>query len=612
MSTATKQMARRIRKANAPPAEPPQAQPAMGWPEISNVPAQQLPCAALLRHPLNRYPSAAAFAALAESLERVRQLEPIVVRPVVDECIDGPCYQILSGETRWRAALQLGWREIAARVIELDDAQALVLVAEANEARKDLTTCERARLIQRLCLSPAEGGSGLTREAAGRLFGLESGAAASNLVKLLDAPEPWQRRLDQPDVDRDGDTVTIHQGTVREVAKFAALSPAVAEAIEAAYQEELRGGSTAVDQLGQTRDQQLQWVADVVHEGVRLLTEPRYYGYQYGGSHPCYLDLQDAELLAQLEIVELPVGGKKGNDLVRCATNVKLWDQLQMVEIERRQKTKSKGCDRATSKAATAELTPKERAKAERAKRNEQDAQLAKWARDWKHRLLRAALAESLDGDQAVWVLPWLMAAGSGSWRTPLQGLLDYSIETSRVRWADDLSLGGQSRKQPSHNTGVAKILELAGVLRHKYQSHSRAEAMAAQQQLARLLLWPSDSETRDSKLIAAGLPEQLPYYDHDAIERLAEWSDVSIAEAWQQGATDGSVERELIAQLLSRHTFDQLSDLSDELRREPLGVTKKADAVAELLTAHKPGKPLPLPQLLQDKPAKATSKAKR
>ncbi len=611
MSTATKQMARRIRKANAPPAEPSQAQPAMGWPEISNVPAQQLPCAALLRHPLNRYPSAAAFAALAESLERVRQLEPIVVRPVVDECIDGPCYQILSGETRWRAALQLGWKEIAARVIELDDAQALVLVAEANEARKDLTTCERARLIQRLCLSPAEGGSGLTREQAGRLFGLESGAAASNLVKLLDAPEPWQRRLDQPDVARDGDTVTIHQGTVREVAKFAALSPAVATALEAAYQEELRGVSMVAEPLGQTRDQQLQWVADVVDEGVRVLTELRSYGYQHGGHHPCYLDLQDAKLLAQLEIVELPIGGNKGNELVRCATNVKLFDELQIAEIVKRQASKSKGGDRNTSKAATAELSPKERAKADREKRKEQDAQLAKWTRDWKHRLLRAALAESLDGDQAVWVLPWLMAAGSGSWRTPLQGLLDYSIETSRVRWADDLSSGGQSRKQPSHNTGVATILELAGVLRHKYQSRSRAEAMAAQQQLARLLLWPSDSETRDPKLIAAGLPEQLPYYDHDAIERLAEWSDVSIAEAWKHGATDGSVERELIAELLQRHTTAQLTDLADELG-VTLTVTGKAACVSEVLAAHKPGKPLPLPQLLQDKPAKATSKAKR
>jgi len=612
MSTATKDRATKVRKVKALPAAIPESQLETKWPEISDAPAKLLGCIGLARHPLNRTPSEASIDKLVDSLSRVGQLEPLIVRPLPGGDGDDPEYQILSGETRWRAAMQLRWTAIAARVVEMDDAQALLLVAEANEARKDLTTCERARLIQRLCLSPAEGGSGLTREQAGRLFGLESGAAASNLVKLLDAPEAWQRRLDQPDVDRDDDTVTIHQGTVREVAKFAALSPAVATALEAAYQEELRGGSTVVDQLGQTRDQQLQWVADVVHEGVRVLTEPRYYGYQHGGDHPCYLDLQDAELLARLEIVELPIGGKKGNDLVRCATNVKLFDQLQIAEIERRQRSKSKGGSVDKRAPATADLSPKERAKIDREKRKSQDEQLAKWVRDWKHRLLRAALSDSLDSDQAVWVLPWLMAAGSGSWRTPLADLLGYSIETSRLRWSDDLPANDRKRSPSSREqSDVTSLLELAEVLHHKCRSSCALESRACQQLLARLLLWPADSETREPKLIAAGLPEQLPYYDHAAIEQLARWADVSVAEAWRDGATDGSIERALIAELLQRHTTAQLTDLSEQLGVS-LTAKGKAACVAELLAAHKPGAPLPLPQLLQDKPAKATSKAKR
>lgn len=612
MSTATKRMTTRVRKANALPAAISESQPETKWPEIGGVLVPVMPCLHLARHPLNRIPSATSIDKLVESLSRVGQLEPIIVRPLPGGDGDDPEYQILSGETRWRAAMKLHWTTIAARVVELDDAQALLLVAEANEARKDLTTCERARLIQRLCLPPTEGGSGLTREAAGRLFGLESGAAASNLIKLLDAPKAWQRRLDQPDMNPDGDLLVIHQGTVREVAKFAALSTAVAEALEVAYREELRRGSPQRNQLGLTRDEQLQWVADVIHESVRVLTEPRYYGYQYGGSYPCYLDLRDAELLARLEIVELPVGGKKGNDLVRCATNVKLFDQLQIAEIERRQRSKAKGGSVDKRAPATPDLSPKERAKAEREQRKEQDEQLAKWVRDWKHRLLRATLAESLDGDQAVWVLPWLMAAGSGSWRTPLTDLLGYSIETSRLRWSDDLPANDRKRSPSSREqSDVTSLLEMAEVLHHKFRSSCALESRACQQLLARLLLWPADSETREPKLIAAGLPEQLPYYDHAAIEQLARWADVSVAEAWRDGATDGSIERALIAELLQRHTTAQLTDLAEQLGVS-LTAKGKAACVAELLAAHKPGAPLPLPQLLQDKPAKATSKAKR
>ncbi|PPE38340.1 hypothetical protein C4M76_29510, partial [Escherichia coli] len=68
--------------------------------------------------------------------------------------------------------------------------------------------------------------------------------------------------------------------------------------------------------------------SDAMHDAVRVLSGERYYGYQYGGAHKCYLDLQYKDLRACLAIVSLPIGGKSGHDLVECATNVTLFDEL--------------------------------------------------------------------------------------------------------------------------------------------------------------------------------------------------------------------------------------------------------------------------------------------
>jgi ParB/RepB/Spo0J family partition protein len=152
----------------------------------------------LTRHPDNREPTAAAVAAMVASMRAEGQIEPLLVRPMPGpqgERSGAAGWQIISGETRWRAARELGLESLAVRVVDATDPRALELMAICNARRVDLDPVEKARLIARLCAPIVRGGAGLTREAAAKIYGLESGAAASNLVRLLDLPVAWRERV---------------------------------------------------------------------------------------------------------------------------------------------------------------------------------------------------------------------------------------------------------------------------------------------------------------------------------------------------------------------------------------------------------------------------------
>jgi ParB family chromosome partitioning protein len=76
---------------------------------------------------------------LAESIREKGVLEPILVRPI------GPNrYQIISGERRFRAAIQAGLDEIPAIELDVDDREQLEIALIENIQRKDLTPFEEA------------------------------------------------------------------------------------------------------------------------------------------------------------------------------------------------------------------------------------------------------------------------------------------------------------------------------------------------------------------------------------------------------------------------------------------------------------------------------------
>lgn len=117
---------------------------------------------------------------LIESIQQTGILQPITVRRV------GDGYQLVAGERRWRAALQIGLPRIPVVVREVNDQQMLELALIENIQREDLNPIEKAKAYQQLIRS-----FNLTQEEAARRLGQDRSTVA-NFIRLLDLPEEIQ------------------------------------------------------------------------------------------------------------------------------------------------------------------------------------------------------------------------------------------------------------------------------------------------------------------------------------------------------------------------------------------------------------------------------------
>jgi ParB family chromosome partitioning protein len=127
--------------------------------------------------------------ALAESIKLRGVLQPVLVRPV-----PGGTYELIAGERRWRAA-QLAELETLPAIIRYhDDAGSLELALVENMVREDLNPVEQARA----CAALTEE-LGLTREEVGARVG-RSRVSVSNLIRLLDLPDPALRAIERGDL----------------------------------------------------------------------------------------------------------------------------------------------------------------------------------------------------------------------------------------------------------------------------------------------------------------------------------------------------------------------------------------------------------------------------
>ncbi len=104
-------------------------------------------------------------------------LEPLVVRQRGDR------FQIIAGERRYQAAVQLGLRELPVVVREVDDTQMLALALIENLQRKDLTPFEEAEALQGLAER-----CGYTHEDLARRLG-KSRTSVTESLALTALPE---------------------------------------------------------------------------------------------------------------------------------------------------------------------------------------------------------------------------------------------------------------------------------------------------------------------------------------------------------------------------------------------------------------------------------------
>jgi ParB family chromosome partitioning protein len=130
-----------------------------------------------------------ALAELVHSIREIGLLQPIVVRPVADAAADGPHYELVAGERRWRAAREAGLDPIPAIVRETADDVLLRDALLENLHRSQLNALEEAAAYQQLLDD-----FGCTQEELATRIG-RSRPQVSNTLRLLRLPAPVQRRV---------------------------------------------------------------------------------------------------------------------------------------------------------------------------------------------------------------------------------------------------------------------------------------------------------------------------------------------------------------------------------------------------------------------------------
>jgi ParB family chromosome partitioning protein len=125
-----------------------------------------------------------ALEELKASIEEVGFLQPIVVRET-----DGPQYELVMGERRWRAAQALGKDTIPAIVRDTPDDAMLRDALLENIHRANLNPLEEAAAYQQLLEE-----FGATHEELAKRIG-RSRPQISNTIRLLNLPAPVQRRV---------------------------------------------------------------------------------------------------------------------------------------------------------------------------------------------------------------------------------------------------------------------------------------------------------------------------------------------------------------------------------------------------------------------------------
>jgi ParB family chromosome partitioning protein len=129
-----------------------------------------------------------ALAELVTSIREVGLLQPVVVREL-DADADGPRYELVMGERRWRASQEAGTGTIPAIVRDTSDDDMLRDALLENLHRQQLNPLEEAAAYQQLLHE-----FGATHEELALRIG-RSRPQISNTIRLLALPAPVQRRV---------------------------------------------------------------------------------------------------------------------------------------------------------------------------------------------------------------------------------------------------------------------------------------------------------------------------------------------------------------------------------------------------------------------------------
>lgn len=337
----------------------------------------------LERHPKNRHPTESQIAAKAESMRERGLLEPLRIRAIgeIAHGIHKTRWQIISGETRWLAAKELGWKTIACREIICDEAVAVQLVAEFNLEQNSapLNALEKADMIAALCEPTETGGGGLSRKDAAERMRISS-SEASNLVRLRKAPQEIQ------DLIADG---RLPYTFARDSLDW--LEMGSAQFVTTIAQDVIAWDHNYIDF---TRRNFLRKCGERLEQMTRLMEECTAADLDRKTIKETRQRLFDVDPETQeaLQAVTVSDWKEEGGE-IEVALNVGLWDELQTKAID----TFLRGLDDA--EANDADEDPKDK--------------LKERIRDWVLLITRAHLATLLAGENTVALrsILWLLAA---------------------------------------------------------------------------------------------------------------------------------------------------------------------------------------------------------
>lgn len=109
-----------------------------------------------------------------------------VLQPIIVQAASAGGYKIIAGERRWRAAKELGLKDIPIIIKDVDKVKSLELALVENIQREDLNPIEKARAFVQL-----KNNFGLKQEQIASRVGQDRSSIA-NTIRLLDLPEDIQ------------------------------------------------------------------------------------------------------------------------------------------------------------------------------------------------------------------------------------------------------------------------------------------------------------------------------------------------------------------------------------------------------------------------------------
>ncbi len=122
---------------------------------------------------------------LAESIKKDGLWNPILVRN-----LKNGDYELISGGHRLRAVEKLGWDEIEAKILDVEDSMAAILSIKTNFLQKNLTDIEEGKAIKRIIDD-----FGYTQSEVAKMLGKSQAWVSNRLALILDVSKKVQDAL---------------------------------------------------------------------------------------------------------------------------------------------------------------------------------------------------------------------------------------------------------------------------------------------------------------------------------------------------------------------------------------------------------------------------------